>query len=142
MKGDRENGFKLPNDRAIAQFAPNFTVYLLPPDVVCLYSEDRKFLLHGELYYTLAAAIGEGGRSFREIIRELEEDFPSDQIQSIEAADQAPLYSCRIARFDGHCRRLLVELGLSPGMAQKISRNAVSAFNRSPSMAPRNSKRL
>ena len=80
MTGDRKNGFTLPNDRAIAQFAPNFTVYLLPPDVVCLYSEDRKFLLHGELYCTLAAAIGEGGRSFREIIRELEPSFPSDQI--------------------------------------------------------------
>ena len=23
-------------------FAPNFTVYVLPPDVVCLYSEDWK----------------------------------------------------------------------------------------------------
>jgi oxazoline/thiazoline synthase len=81
MTGDRENGFTPPNDRAIAQFAPNFTVYLLPPDVVCLYSEDRKFLLHGELYCALAAAIGEGGRSFREIIREVERNFPSDQIQ-------------------------------------------------------------
>jgi len=40
------------------QFAPNFTAYVLPPDVVCLYSEDRKFFLHGELYCALAAAIG------------------------------------------------------------------------------------
>jgi len=35
------------------QFAPNFTAYVLPPDVVCLYSEDRKFFLHGELYCAL-----------------------------------------------------------------------------------------
>ncbi|WP_020174955.1 TOMM precursor leader peptide-binding protein [Methyloferula stellata] len=81
MTGDRENGFALPNDRAIAQFAPNFTVYLLPPDVVCLYSEDRKFLLHGELYCALAVAIGEGGRSFRDIIRELEQHFPAEPIR-------------------------------------------------------------
>ena len=53
---------------------------MLPPDVVCLYSEDRKFFLHGELYCALASAIGEGGRSFRELVRELEQDFPSDKI--------------------------------------------------------------
>ena len=64
MIGDRENGFTLPNDRAIAQFAPNFTVYLLPPDVVCLYSEDRKFLLHGELYCALAARSARAERAF------------------------------------------------------------------------------
>ncbi len=29
----------------VAQVAPNFTVNVLPPDVVCLYSEDRKFSL-------------------------------------------------------------------------------------------------
>src|SRR5450631_4787282 len=81
MTGDRENGFTLLNDRAIAQFAPNFTVYLLPPDVVCLYSEHRKFILHGELYCALATAIGEGGRSFRDLVRGLEQKFPSGKIQ-------------------------------------------------------------
>ncbi len=50
-------------DKDILQFAPNFTVYVLPPDVVCLYSEDRKFFLHGELYCALASAIGKGGKS-------------------------------------------------------------------------------
>src|SRR6266511_1001516 len=64
----------------VPRFAPDFTVYVLPPDVVCLYSEDRKFFLHGELYCALASAIGEGGRSFRELVRELEQDFPSDKI--------------------------------------------------------------
>src|SRR6266849_2584910 len=62
------------------QFAPNFTAYVLPPDVVCLYSEDRKFFLHGELYCALASAIGEGGRSSRELVRELKRDFRSDKI--------------------------------------------------------------
>src|ERR1700694_2725229 len=64
----------------IPQFAPNFTVSVLPPDVVCLYSEDRKFFLHGELYCALASAIGKNGRSLRELVGRLEQDFPSDKI--------------------------------------------------------------
>ena len=72
---------KKHKSKDVPQFAPNFTVYVLPPDVVCLYSEDRKFLLHGELYCALASAIGKGGRSFRELIGDLEQDFPSDKIQ-------------------------------------------------------------
>src|SRR5207249_1459632 len=43
----------------VLRFAPNFSVYVLPPDTVCLYSEDRKFFLHGELYCALAAALSE-----------------------------------------------------------------------------------
>jgi oxazoline/thiazoline synthase len=70
----------LPNSRDVPQFSPNFTVYVLPPDAVCLYSEDRKFFLHGQLYCALASAIGKGGRSCRELVRELEHDFPSDKI--------------------------------------------------------------
>jgi bacteriocin biosynthesis cyclodehydratase domain-containing protein len=69
------------DSKDVPRFAPNFTVYVLPPDVVCLYSEDRKFFLHGELYCALASAIGEGGRSFRELVRELQQDFPSDKIR-------------------------------------------------------------
>src|SRR5580698_9780849 len=65
----------------IAQFAPNFTVYVLPPDQVCLYSEDRKFFLHGELYCALASAIGKGGRSLPELVRDLGRNFPTDKIE-------------------------------------------------------------
>src|ERR1700720_3682412 len=80
MTGDQGTSFTQQNGKGIPQFAPNFTVYVLPPDVVCLYSEDRKFLLHGELYCALANAIGKGGRSFQQLIRDLEKDFPSDKI--------------------------------------------------------------
>src|SRR4029077_11199526 len=80
MTGDHRNRFTLHNSKDVPQFAPNFSVYVLPPDVVCLYSEDRKFFLHGELYCALAAAIGKGRKSFRELVRELEKDFPSDKI--------------------------------------------------------------
>jgi oxazoline/thiazoline synthase len=80
MTGDLGNKFTQHNGTAVPQFAPNFSVYVLPPDVVCLYSEDRKFLLHGELYCALANAIGKGGRSFQQLVRDLEKDFPSQQI--------------------------------------------------------------
>ena len=80
MTGDHGTKLAQRNDKDVPQFAPNFTVYVLPPDVVCLYSEDRKFLLHGELYCALASAIGEGGKSFQALIGDLEQDFPSDKI--------------------------------------------------------------
>src|ERR1700693_265573 len=67
--------------KTVAQFAPNCSVYVLPPDAVCLYSEDRKFFLHGELYCALAAAIGKGGKSFAQLVRALARDFPPDKIQ-------------------------------------------------------------
>src|SRR6266849_2584907 len=80
MTGHRKTPAKRQAGKEILQFAPNFTAYVLPPDVVCLYSEDRKFFLHGELYCALASAIGEGGRRSRELVRELKQDFPSDKI--------------------------------------------------------------
>src|SRR5436305_13780748 len=62
------------------RFAPNFSAYVLPGDVVCLYSEDRKFFLHGELYSALAYAIGDGGRSFPQLVSELEHKRPADEL--------------------------------------------------------------
>jgi len=68
-------------DKDIAQFAPNFTVYVLPPDSVCLYSEDRKFFLHGELYCALATAIGKGGKSLQQLVGEFGKRFPPDKVE-------------------------------------------------------------
>src|SRR5713226_7336075 len=79
VTGDHGNSLTQFNSKDVPQFAQNFTVYVLPPDVVCLYSEDRKFFLHGELYCALASAIG-AGKSLRQLVRELEQDFPSDKI--------------------------------------------------------------
>jgi oxazoline/thiazoline synthase len=81
MKGYHRNRIAQHDSKDVARFAANFSVYVLPPDVVCLYSEDRKFFLYGELYCALASAMGEGGRSFRDLIHELEKDFPSDKIR-------------------------------------------------------------
>ena len=56
-----------------------------PPDVVCLYSEDRKFFLYGELYCAVTSAMG-AGRNFQDLVRELGRDFPPDKIR--EALDR------------------------------------------------------
>src|SRR5271170_3266792 len=80
VTGNCGNSFTQFDSKDVPQFAPNFSVYVLPPDVVCLYSEDRKFFLHGELYYAIASAVGKGGSSFQQIVRELEPRFPSDKI--------------------------------------------------------------
>ena len=79
VKSDRGNGPAQFKSKDVPQFAPNFSVYVLPPDAVCLYSEDRKFFLHGELYCALAAAIG-AGKSVGQIERELQKTFPADKI--------------------------------------------------------------
>src|SRR5450432_2084324 len=80
MTGHRKTPAKRHAGKEVLQFAPNFTAYVLPPDVVCLYSEDRKFFLHGELYCALASAIGKNGRSLRELVGQLEQEFSSDKI--------------------------------------------------------------
>src|SRR3954453_6657189 len=80
MRGDR----KISPARAgkdVVRFAPNFTVYVLPPDMVCLYSEDRKFFLHGELYCALAAKIGAGQASSAALVNKLKARFPTDKIE-------------------------------------------------------------
>src|SRR6476646_3171325 len=65
----------------ILRFAPNFTAYLLPPNAVCLYSENRKFFLHGELYCAVTSAIGKNGKAAPEIIRQLSKRFPVTEIE-------------------------------------------------------------
>ena len=120
MTGNRKTTSARQAGKDIPQFAPNFTVYVLPPDVVCLYSEDRKFFLHGELYCAIASAIAKGGKSFRELTGELEPDFPSDKIEEalkrlmerryIVAA--SPASTTPVAGF-------WASLGLPPGMAEQ-----------------------
>ena len=80
MTGHRKTRPARNASKDVVQFAPNFTVYVLPPDVVSLYSEDRKFFLHGELYVALAGAIGKTGKSVARLVGELERKFPADQI--------------------------------------------------------------
>ncbi|MGA9895368.1 MAG: TOMM precursor leader peptide-binding protein [Xanthobacteraceae bacterium] len=79
VTSDRSDGAAQFDSKVIAQFAPHFSVYVLPPDIVCLYSEDRKFFLHGELYCAVADAIG-AGKSFARIVRDLGKKYPTDTV--------------------------------------------------------------
>jgi ribosomal protein S12 methylthiotransferase accessory factor len=106
------------------QFAPNFTAYVLPPDVVCLYSEDRKFFLHGELYCALASAIGEGGKNSKELVRKLERNFPPDKIEEalkrlIERRYVVPASRASVGTVAGYW----ASLGLPPGIAETNLQN-------------------
>ena len=124
MTGDRRIRSTQHNSRDVPQFAPNFTVYVLPPDVVCLYSEDRKFLLHGELYCALASAIGEGGKTFREIVRALERDFPSDKVhEAVKRLVDRRYVVPASPSSAGAVAAYWASLGLSPDTAEQNLRN-------------------
>ena len=108
------------NNKDVPQFAPNFTVYLLPPDAVCLYSEHRKFFLHGELYCALAAAIGEGGWTCGELVRALEPHFPTDKIHEALTRLLDRGYLLPASRSSaGAVAAYWASLGLSPQAVQK-----------------------
>jgi ribosomal protein S12 methylthiotransferase accessory factor len=79
MTADHHNSLAPHDPDEVLQFAPNFSVYVLPSEVLCLYSEDRKFLLHGTLYCAIGALLAESPRSARDIADVLEPYFPADQ---------------------------------------------------------------
>src|SRR5215470_17709227 len=120
MKADRRSSPALHTSKDVPRFAPNFSVYLLPPDSVCLYSEDRKFFLHGELYHALASVIGAGGKSFRALARELEQRYPSDKVHEAltRLLDRGYLLPSSRSS-DGTVAAYWASLGLSPEAAQK-----------------------
>jgi len=102
----------------VPQFGPHFSVYVLPPDIVCLYSEDRKFFLHGELYCALASAMGKG-RSVRALVRELGKDFPSDKIHEALKRLFDRRYVVRASRSSaGPVAAFWASLGLPPETAE------------------------
>jgi oxazoline/thiazoline synthase len=106
------------DSKDVLQFAPNFTVYVLPPDVVCLYSEDRKFFLHSELYCALASAIGKDGKSVAVLVRELEPRFPSDKIREALKRLLDRRYILPASRSsDGAVAAYWASLGLAPETA-------------------------
>ena len=120
MTGNRKINSTRRTSKDIAQFAPNFTVYVLPPDSVCLYSEDRKFFLHGELYCALATAIGKGGKSLQQLVSEFGKRFPPDKVEEalkrlIERryiVEASPSSSSVLAGY-------WASLGLTPGQAEQ-----------------------
>jgi oxazoline/thiazoline synthase len=120
MKDDRKTSSKRQASQDVPQFAPNFTVYVLPPDAVCLYSEDRKFFLHGELYCALASAIGKGGKSFAQLVRELEKNFPTDKIgEAIQRLIERRYIVAAAGSSAGAVAGYWASLGLPPGVAEQ-----------------------
>jgi ribosomal protein S12 methylthiotransferase accessory factor len=113
------DAFKDSSKNAL-QFAPNFTAYVMPPDVVCLYSEDRKFFLHGELYCALANAIAKGGKSAKDLLRDLQPQFPSDKIEEAVRRLTERRY-VTTASYDstGAVAGYWASLGLPPEVAEK-----------------------
>jgi oxazoline/thiazoline synthase len=102
------------------QFAPNFTAYLLPPDVVCFYSEDRKFFLHGELYCALVSAIAKGGNGFSQLVGELGRTYPTEKVEEALNRLLERRYIVPAARTsDAVVAGYWASLGLRPEEAEK-----------------------
>jgi ribosomal protein S12 methylthiotransferase accessory factor len=124
MTGDRGTSFTRHASKDVAQFAPNFSVYVLPPDVVCLYSEDRKFFLHGKLYCAIASALGKGGKSLPELVRELGQNFPSGKIEEALKRLIERRYIVPASRSPaGVVAGYWASLGLPPGIAEQNLQN-------------------
>ena len=120
MKGKRKTSTGRRGGKNIAQFAPNFTVYVLPPDAVCFYSEDRKFFLHGELYCELAAAIGKGGKSLQKLVDEFGKRFPPDKVEeALKRLIERRYIVEASATSDGVVAGFWASLGLPPGIAEQ-----------------------
>ena len=125
MTANRKTPVAQQSRKDILRFAPNFTAYVLPPDAVCLYSEDRKFFLHGELYCALATAIGETGKAAPEIVRQLSKRFPVDMIEeAIRRLIERRYVVTRASRaFPGAVAGYWASLGLAPDVAEQNLRN-------------------
>ena len=124
MKDDPAGRFPQQNSKIVPRFAPNFTVYVLPPDVVCLYSEDRKFFLHGELFCALATAIGQGGKSYGQLVRELERRYPVDRIHEALKRLTERRYILPASRTSsGLAAAYWASMGLSPDTAHTNLQN-------------------
>jgi len=120
---DRSSGVSQRDSKAVLQFAPNFTVYVLPPEDVCLYSEDRKYFLRGALYVALASAIG-AGKSARQLHRELAPKFPSDQIdEALKRLIDRRFVVAAARKLAPHAAAYWASLGLPPEAAAESLQN-------------------
>jgi bacteriocin biosynthesis cyclodehydratase domain-containing protein len=119
-KGDRGTGAAQINGKDVLQFAPNFSVYVLPPDIVCLYSEDRKFFLHGELYCAVADTIG-GGKSFAQIARALGRKYPAESINEAlkRLIDRRYVFAQKTRTGAGIAASYWASLGLPPAVVEE-----------------------
>src|SRR3954471_1523493 len=139
MTATRKTRVARQTRKDILRFAPNFTAYLLPPDAVCLYSENRKFFLHGELYCALATAIGQHGKARSEIIRQLSKRFPADKIEEAikRLLDRRYVVARTPKAFDDAVGGFLASLGMPLEIAEQNLAIAPCRSSRLTSKAPR-----
>src|SRR5262247_2576224 len=125
MTANRKTRIAKQTGKDILRFAPNFTAYVLPPGVVCLYSENRKFFLHGELYCAVATAIGKKGKSAPEIVRQLSKSFPIDKIEEAirRLFERRYVVTGASHAFDGAVAGYWASLGLPLEVAEQNPRN-------------------
>src|SRR5262245_51579042 len=120
MKIHRKTSPRRQSSRDALQFAPNFSVYLLPPDVVCLYSEDRKFFLHGALYCALASEIAKGKKNARTLAAEFGKTFPPDKVEEALKRLHERRYVVTASNgFNGTVAGYWASLGLPPDEAER-----------------------
>jgi oxazoline/thiazoline synthase len=125
MKANRKTRVARQTRKDILRFAPNFTAYVLPPNAVCLYSEDRKFFLHGELYCALATAIGKNGKAVSEIVHQLSKSFPTDKIEEAirRLVERRYVMTGTSHAFTGAVAGYWASLGLPPEVAEQNLRD-------------------
>ena len=112
MKADREPNIVGHDRKDVPRFAPNFSIYLLPSDVVCLYSEDRKFFLHGALYCALANEIGREKRTSARSCANWAGRYPSDKVlEALNRLTERGFVVSKSIRFRRPGCRLLDESG-------------------------------
>jgi oxazoline/thiazoline synthase len=120
MTAKRKTRAPKQTGKDILQFAPNFTAYVLPPATVCLYSEHRKFFLHGELYCAIAEAIGKNGKSAQSLVRDLSKKYPIDQIQEgLKRLSDRRYITQASPSTTGIVAGFWASLGLPPEVAEK-----------------------
>jgi bacteriocin biosynthesis cyclodehydratase domain-containing protein len=125
MTANRKRRAASKTRKEVLRFAPNFTAYVLPPGVVCLYSENRKFFLHGELYCAVATAIGQNGKSAPEIVRRLSKNFPTDKIEEaiMRLLERRYVVAGASNAFDGAVAGYWASLGLPLDVAEQNLRD-------------------
>ncbi|MBR0848017.1 TOMM precursor leader peptide-binding protein [Bradyrhizobium diazoefficiens] len=125
MTATRKRRTARQSRKSILRFAPNFTAYLLPPDAVCLYSENRKFFLHGELYCALAGAIGKSGKAAPDILRQLSKHFPAAETEEAirRLVERGYVISAAPRAYAGAVDGYWASLGLPPDIAEENLRN-------------------
>src|ERR1700735_1006252 len=98
------------------RFSPHFSVYVLPPDGVCLYSENRKVFLRGELYCAVATRIGKGENP-EAIVNALSGEFPSDKIDEAISRLLDRRFAVPAERVDDAAAGYWASLGLADEIA-------------------------